>query len=96
MGAKVVYTCDKCKEVLSTPKGALRVRVVTAVFTSDGTELQFAYASQERTECNALFCVPCAERAGFMNRLKEPVKEPLTLDEWLREIIQEEISNSQP
>lgn len=92
MGAKIVYTCDKCKEVLATPRGALRVEVSTAVFTSDGTETQCAYASQKRTECTALFCEPCARKAGFLNRLEEPVKAPLTLDDWLRELIQEEIS----
>ena len=87
------YTCDKCDHEQAEPDNPRQMWRVAISF-SDAIKPNYpVYRSQEREK---LWCRDCVVNAGLVPPTKdEPTPLPLTLEEIVREIVQEEIGESQ-
>ena len=91
------YTCDKChhsQEKQATPRQLWEIGIGITVFGS-------RISSYSRSLCNEqLWCRECIVSVGLLppteSERKDAPSQPPTLEDLLREMIQEEISSAQP
>ena len=87
------YTCDKCGSKQTEPSNPRQMWRVAINFSDAGKP---SYPMHRTLAHEKLWCRDCVVSAGLVPpKVDEPTPEPLTLEEMIREIIQEEIGNSQ-
>ncbi len=87
------YTCDKCEIKQTEPNSPLQMWRIAISFSDANNPNYPMYRSQEREK---LWCRNCIVNAGLVPPTKdEPTPEPLAFEDIVRELIQEEIGNSQ-
>lgn len=86
MATVVTYTCDRCGHTQFDSNTAPRAMYSVGVFCKPQ-----GYTKVSAIECrvNALWCADCAR--PLISYEKKPEEPQMTLEDYLREIIREEI-----